>query len=90
MRQKAAEVDQRLALLESAVRQSPDDLEKVAEECATLRAAFAESEKRNAVLEAAVKELKATSEKWGQRWWQLAAGAALLLVGGVAGYLFKR
>jgi len=55
-----------------------------------LRAALTESEKRNAVLEAAVKELKAGADKWGQRWWQLAAGIALAVVGGVAGYLLKR
>lgn len=76
--------------LESAVKQLRDEVTKLRAEFDALRVAFAESEKRNAVLEAAVKELKVASEKWGQRWWQLAAGATLLLVGGVVGHLLKR
>ena len=79
-----------LTHFESAAKQSRDEAAKLQAESVTLRAAFAESEKRNAVLDATVKELKATSEKWGQRWWRLAAGIALVLVGGVAGYLLKR
>jgi len=79
-----------LTYFESAMKQVRDDLAKLNAESVTLRSAFAESEKRNAVLEAAVKELKAGADKWGQRWWQLAAGIALAVVGGVAGYLLKR
>lgn len=76
--------------LESSVKQLREEVAKLRAEFDTLRAALAESEKRNAVLESALKELKATSDKWSQRWWQLAAGIALATVGGVAGYLLKR
>ena len=55
----------------------------------SLRAADSECGQRVALLDSTVKELK-VSEKWGQRWWQLAAGIALALAGGAVGYLLKR
>lgn len=56
----------------------------------TLRAADSERGQRVALLDSTVKELKAVSERWGQCWWQLAAGIALALLGGAVGYLSKR
>ncbi len=49
-----------------------------------------ESDQRNAVLEATVRELKAVSEKWGLRWWQLAAALAVGILSWLAGSLTKR
>ena len=78
-----------LTHFESAMKQWRDEVAKLRAEHEALRAALTESEKRSAVLEAAVKELKAGSDKWGQRWWTLAAGIVLILVSGGAGYLIK-
>jgi len=58
-----------LTHVESAAKQLRDEVAKLQAESVTLRATFAESEKRNAVLEATVKELKAGSDTWGQRLW---------------------
>lgn len=66
------------------------DVTKLKAENDALRAANSERDKKDAVVEAVVKELKATTEKWGQRSWQVVAGLAIAVVGGVIGYLLKR
>ena len=86
--EKALEV--RLEWLDEADARADAAAAILREELERGRQRQTETDQRNAVLEATVKELKAVSEKWGQRWWQLAAGIALAVVGGVAGYLLKR
>ena len=80
----------RLEMLDRADARSEAATTALREELDPLRQRQTETDQRNAVLEATVKELKATTDKWSQRLWQLAAGITLAVVGGVAGYLLKR
>ena len=86
--EKALEV--RLEWLDEADARADAAAAILREELERGRQRQTETDQRNAVLEAAVKELKTTSEKWGQRWWQLAAGLVVAIVSGTAVYLLKR
>ena len=83
-------LDVRLQVLTATDARAETATTALREELDRIRQKQAESDQRNAVLEATVKELKTTSDKWGQRWWQLAAGLTVGILSWIAGYMTKR
>jgi chromosome segregation ATPase len=77
------ELDKKVDLSSQLLHQTSDRVGALEELVHELRVA-------QAVLRTELDDVQKSRDTWGQRWWQIAAGLAIAVAGGVVGYLLKR